>query len=255
MKGEKEKKLDASSFTVNCERLLYMKSMNRAIFREGHLQPDAAPGIILRDHPTGKHALGLDIKRDGWLYVPQGYNAAKPLPFVLLLHGAGGIADHGMNLLQAYADKYHLILLAPTSRKGTWDLLLENQFGLDLIFLNTGLSHTFRSYSIDPKHLAIGGFSDGASYALCLGLMNGGLFTHIIAFSPGFAYAPAPQSRPDIYISHGVHDRILPIERCGRKVATRLRNQGYNVNFQAFDDEHVIPDNIREEAVKWFLYS
>jgi phospholipase/carboxylesterase len=232
-----------------------MKPTNHAIFREGRLQPNASPGLILRDHPTGKHALGLDTKRDGWLYVPQGYTAAKPLPFVLLLHGAGGIADHGMNLLQAYADKNHLILLAPTSREGTWDLIQENQFGLDLLFLNIALSHTFRSFSIDPTHLAIGGFSDGASYALCLGLINGGLFTHIIAFSPGFAYALAPQGRPAIYISHGVHDRILPIDRCGRKVATLLCDQGYNVNFQEFDDEHVIPDNIREEAVTWFLYS
>lgn len=75
--------------------------------------------------------------------MPQGYTAAKPLPFVLLLlHGAGDIADHGMNLLQAYTDKSHLILLAPTSRKGTWDLIQENQFGLDLLFLNIVLSHT-----------------------------------------------------------------------------------------------------------------
>jgi len=52
--------------------------------------------------------------------------------------------------------------------------------------------------------VAIQGFSDGASYALSLGLTNGDLFTHVIAFSPGFA-APAEQrGRPRIYVSHGV---------------------------------------------------
>jgi predicted esterase len=232
-----------------------MKSTDRTIFREGHLLPDAAPGIVLTEQPTGKHALGLDSKRDGWIYVPNGYKAAEPLPFVLLLHGAGGTANHGIDLLQAYADKHQLILLAPSSRKGTWDLLVDDEFGNDLFFINEALSQTFRSYSIDPKHLAIGGFSDGASYALCVGLSNGGLFTHIIAFSPGFAYAPAPQGRPNIYISHGVHDGILPIDRCSRKVVPRLRDQGYDVNYQEFDDEHVIPSNIRKEAIEWFLYS
>jgi len=232
-----------------------MKATDRAQFREGHLQPDAAPGLLLTESTPGKHALGLDTKRDGWLYVPKDYKAAEPLPFVLLLHGAGGMADHGLNLLQAYADKHQLILLAPSSRKGTWDLLVEDQFGNDLFFINEALSQVFRSYSIDPNHVAVGGFSDGASYALCVGLSNGGLFTHIIAFSPGFAYAPSPQGRPDIYISHGVHDGILPIDRCSRTVVPRLRKQGYNVNYQEFDDEHIIPDAIREEAVKWFLYS
>ena len=232
-----------------------MKPVDRTIFREGHFQPDAAPGVVITENPVGKHALGLDKKRDGWLYIPQEYKATTPLPFVLLLHGAGGVADHGMDLLQAYADKYQLILLAPSSRRGTWDIIVEDQFGSDLFFINEALSHVFRSYSIDPKRLAVGGFSDGASYALCLGLSNGGLFTNIIAFSPGFAYAPAPQGRPEIFISHGVHDGILPIDRCSRKVVPRLRNQGYNVNYQEFDDEHVIPNNIREEALKWLLYS
>jgi phospholipase/carboxylesterase len=231
-----------------------MQSFNRTIFREGHLQPDAAPGMILTEQPVGKHVLSLDTKRDGWLYVPQSYKSSVCLPFVLLLHGAGGEADDGISLLQDYADKNHLILLAPTSRKSTWDIIEEERFGNDLFVINEAISHVFRSYSIDPKHLAIGGFSDGASYALSVGLSNGGLFTHIIAFSPGFAYAPAPQGRPDIFISHGIHDTVLPIDRCGRKVTSLLRQKGYDINYHEFTDAHVIPATVREEAVKWFLY-
>jgi phospholipase/carboxylesterase len=228
-----------------------MDNSNLGIFKEGHLQPDAAPGLVLANSPTGKQALGLDAQRDGWLYVPQGYNPSIPLPFILLLHGAGGIADHGLNLLQAYADKQQLILLAPSSRSGTWDIIVRDAFGKDLFFINEALSHAFHSYSIDPKRVAIGGFSDGASYALCVGLSNGGLFTHIIAFSPGFAYAPAPQGRPAIYISHGKRDSILPIGRCSRKLVPRLQQQGYAISYQEFDDEHVIPDDIRQQAVEW----
>ena len=48
------------------------------------------------------------------------------------------------------------------------------------------LVRVFATYPVDPTHLAISGFSDGASYALSLGLANADLFTHIVAFSPGF---------------------------------------------------------------------
>jgi phospholipase/carboxylesterase len=41
--------------------------------------------------------------------------------------------------------------------------------------------------------VALGGFSDGASYALSLDLTNGDLFASLIAFSPGFIQLdPAP---------------------------------------------------------------
>ena len=39
--------------------------------------------------------------------------------------------------------------------------------------------------SIDRRRIAVGGFSDGATYALTLGVSNGDLFPAVIAFSPG----------------------------------------------------------------------
>ncbi len=69
--------------------------------------------------------------------------------------------------------------------------LLRGGFGPDVRFIDKALSKVFGSYRIDPSHLAVAGFSDGASYALSLGLPNGDLFSHIIAFSPGFMRAPS----------------------------------------------------------------
>jgi phospholipase/carboxylesterase len=43
------------------------------------------------------------------------------------------------------------------------------------------LRSVFERYAIDAA-LAIGGFSNGASYAVSLGVDNGELFTHVIAF-------------------------------------------------------------------------
>lgn len=67
-------------------------------------------------------------------------------------------------------------------------------FGPDVLYLNKALHHVFNRYSIDPSRLAVAGFSDGASYALSLGVANGDLFSHIIAFSPGGCVRMCPRA-------------------------------------------------------------
>jgi phospholipase/carboxylesterase len=122
-----------------------------------------------------------------------------------------------------------------------------------VLFINAALEKVIGEYNIDRNKLAIGGFSDGASYALSLGLINGDLFTQVIAFSPGFFFSPLLRGKPEVYISHGVQDRILPIDPCSRRIVPRLQNEGYNITYREFNDEHLIPDAVRSEAVSWFL--
>ena len=196
--------------------------------------------------------LGLDTGRDGLIYVPQTYSHDKPAALALMLHGAGGVAEHGMHLLRSYADEHHIILLAPASRLGTWDIIATDEFNQDVIFIDEALSLVFSRYAIDKAHMAVGGFSDGASYALCLGLSNGNLFTHIVAFSPGFYYTRKPSGNPAIFISHGIHDHILPINPCSRRIVPELKRQGYQVNYHEFDGEHEIPPIISSSAVAAF---
>jgi predicted esterase len=83
------------------------------------------------------------------------------------------------------ADEAGLVLLAPESRGTTWDVL-RGGYGPDVAFIDRALEQTFGRYAVDPRRLAVGGFSDGASYALSLGITNGDLFGHVLAFSPGF---------------------------------------------------------------------
>ena len=83
--------------------------------------------------------------------------------------------------------------------------------------LDRALEWTFSRYAIDQACMAVGGFSDGASYALSLGITNGDLFTHVLAFSPGFVAPAAQRGSPRIFVSHGLkldgppaQSRILP---------------------------------------------
>ena len=87
----------------------------------------------------------------------------------------------------------------------------------------------FSRYAVEPLRLAVCGSSDGASYALSLGPTNGDLFTHVIAFSPGFASTEQRSSAPDIFVSHGTEDEVLPIDDTSRRIVPRLRLEGYDV--------------------------
>jgi predicted esterase len=228
-----------------------MKS--RDVFKSGRLTAKPGERVILEQAATGTQPLHLANDKDGLLYVPQSYNADQPARLAIMLHGANGHAAHGLDLLMPYADANNIILVAPASRSYSWDIIASDAFGNDVLFINQVLEMVFSRFNIDNHHLAIGGFSDGASYALCLGLGNGSLFTHILAFSPGFYYTHENSGRPSVFISHGVHDGILPIDPYSRKIVPRLQRLGYEVNYQEFNGEHIIPADIKEAAVQWFL--
>jgi phospholipase/carboxylesterase len=216
---------------------------------EGRLRVRPAPST--EAVAPGVHPLRLGTGRDGLLYVPTGYEAARPAPLALMLHGAGGSAEHGLSLLRPHADTAGLLLLAPASRRETWDVIL-GRYGPDVTFVDRALGQTFRRCAVDPSRVAVGGFSDGASYALSLGIANGDLFTHVIAFSPGFMAPAAQHGSPRVYVSHGTRDQVLPVEVCSRRIVPQLQRAGYDVRYHEFDGPHAVPVEIAREATNWF---
>jgi len=145
-----------------------------------------------------------------------------------------------------------VIMIAPSSEDRTWDAILGQSFAGDCERIDRALTEVFRHCAVDPHRLAIAGFSDGATYALSLGVVNGDLFTHIIAYSPGFMIPGDRHGRAQVYISHGRNDPILPFERCGQRLATELKHDGYPVEFVPFDDGHAVPPEIAQRATRWF---
>jgi phospholipase/carboxylesterase len=217
--------------------------------KEGRLV--AQPQSVDEQHETGLQRLTLQRGRDASLYVPKNYSVKTPIPFVLSLHGAGGQAHHGLDLLKEQADRIGLILLAPHSKRSTWDFILGG-YGPDVAYIDRALEHVFERYAVDTSRLAIAGFSDGASYALSLGLTNGDLFTHVIAFSPGFMQPTGFNGQPCIYISHGRADTVLPVA-CSQRIVAKLERLNYNVKHHEFADGHSIPPEVRREAADWFV--
>ncbi len=110
--------------------------------------------------------------------------------------------------------------------------------------LDDALDEVFGAYSVDPRRVAVGGFSDGASYALSLGLINGELFSHVFAFAPGFMAPERLQGKPRIFISHGIADRVLAIDSTSRRIVPQLKRAGYAVDYEEFAGGHEVPDGI-----------
>ena len=200
----------------------------------------------------GLQPLGLAEPRDGLVYVPAGDEPGAGWPLVVMLHGAGGDPRGGLDPFLRLADEHGLILVAPASGGRTWDLILEG-YGPDVRTVDQVLGRAFSRYRVDRSRLAIAGFSDGASYALSLGIDNGDLFTHVIAFSPGFAAPGTARGKPRLFVTHGSHDEVLPIGRTSRRILGEVRRDGYDVTYREFDGGHAVPGELAEEAVRWFL--
>lgn len=211
----------------------------------------ARPGSPSQQMEPGKYDLGLAEGRDGWFYIPQGYEPGTPMPSMVLLHGATGEASNWDGVTR-YADSLGMVLLVPESRGGTWDLV-RSGFGPDVAFIDAALVLLFDRVDVDATRLALAGFSDGASYSLSLGLANGDLFTHVIGWSPGFIEVETQRGNPGVFISHGTLDPILAIDRTSRLIVPILQQAGYDVVYEEFEGGHTVTAEVAQHAFDWFL--
>jgi len=209
------------------------------------------PGIPTLAAPPGRSALGLADPRDGFMYVPSGYSPDNPAPLFVALHGAGGSSDDWSGYITA-AEARGFVLLAPDSRTISW--AQAESISPDVEFIDAALQHTFDRCRIDPAQIAMGGFSDGSSYALSLGVSNGDLLSHLIGYSPGF-HAPSDPivGKPRVFISHGTQDTILPVSNTRDVIVPRFQNADYDVTYEEFAGGHEVPAEISEAALDWFL--
>lgn len=181
--------------------------------------------------------------RDGTLYIPKDYRPGQPIPLVLALHGATGSSRGPIRMFSPMADEMGFALVVPESRGRTWDAIMAD-FGPDRDFIDQALESAWSRLSIDPARVGVVGFSDGATYALAMGLANGDLFHGIAAFSPGFLIPVENVGKPPIFISHGRQDSILPIDSCSRRIVPALQRAGYRVTYKEFDGDHEVPTGL-----------
>jgi predicted esterase len=127
------------------------------------------------------------------------------------------------------------------------------RFGPDVRRIDAALREFFARTSVDPRRIVLVGFSDGAAYALSLGLANPDLFPGVVAFAPGFIKLPDRlQPGQRIFIAHGSKDSVIPFET-GRRIAEVLSTSELAVRFRAFDGGHAISRGALDAAVPFAL--
>ena len=184
------------------------------------------------------------------LLIPQTTKSGR-LPLMVMLHGAGGTPNQ-VSQMMALGEEFDYAVLAPKSTNASWDVLYGG-FGPDVVRINNALVETFKKVNVDPAHIVLAGFSDGASYALSLGLANGDLFSHVIAFSPGFISAVPLNGKPKFFVVHGLTDGVLSYDHTKNVFVPFLQRLGYAVQFDSFQGGHTVDDTEARKASQWFL--
>jgi phospholipase/carboxylesterase len=215
-------------------------------------RPDT-PGRSASNIKTGLHTIPTAGERQAMLLVPPDLDPDGRVPLMVMAHGANG-APKVAARVPRLAQRRGILIVSPASSGTTWDLTLGG-YGPDVGQLDEALAWVFDRFRVDPRRLAMAGFSDGASWALSLGLTNGDLFSHIIAFSPGYVGPTEPRGNPKIYISHGRNDRVLPYDRAGRAISEELRRNDYEVTLESFPGGHELLHRNMVNGLEWFIRS
>lgn len=209
--------------------------------------------------PTGQFRAATALA-----YVPASLRPGVPAPLLVLLHGSDSRAGDILPTFIPAAERHGMVVLAPECVDDNWDMIVSMRrqsrrarpsahFGPDIKRMDAALAALFARVAIDPRRIALAGFSDGASYALAVGPANPQLFRTVIAFSPGFALFPEDGAGTvPIFLAHGRQDRTLPFART-EQLAAFLAANGVPHRFYPFDGDHVLKAPAMRAAMDYFL--
>lgn len=218
----------------------------------------AVAQIAAAQPPPPPHGRLVPLPDAAVAYIPASAGAHPPL--LVLLHGAGHRQADMVEHFEAEADARGIVLLAPDSRGVTWDtvLLAEEPLSEDSPLINSH-SHRFTASGdarrveaaisalakiepVDRARTVLAGFSDGATFALAMGMSRAHPFEAVIAWSPGIAIRTDDAARGRrVYISHGRQDPMLKFDVTCGDIVPLIESEGAVVTFLPFDGGHDAP--------------
>jgi predicted esterase len=219
-----------------------------------------APAVPAAPAPQGRL---IALPQDAVAYVPASAGAHPPL--LILLHGAGHGQLEGVRRNEAIAEARGIVLLGPSSRGPTWDVVTAAQEppsttsplarrqsdrysgSGDADRVEAAIAALARTVPVDRARTVLAGISDGATFALAMGMLRNHAFSAVIAWSPGIAIrASSPARGRRVFVSHGRRDPMLSFEiTCGAIVPT-LQGEGAAVTFLPFDGVHEAPMAVKD---------
>ena len=198
------------------------------------------------------------------LFTPDEIEPGRRYPLLAVLHGAGRQDELLMKAYRDEAERRQALFLVPRSHGMTWDLIehavARNAPQPGGVAPSGRPDHDiFRRYPVDAGRLGLLGYSDGASYALSVGLSNPDLFCSVMAWAAGFvaieneAAAPGTK-RPAVLIEYGTHDELFPFEQVAVPMREQLEAFGCAVTFRVDEGgRHWPSGKFQGEALDWFF--
>ena len=196
-------------------------------------------------------AIVQQVTPKAFAYVPA--DVPGPAPLIVLLHGAGGDARNFLDQFKREADARGVILLSVQSNGRTWAQHKPKAGEADVANIKAAITSLSAKVGIEPGRTTVMGFSDGASYALSVGMAYPDLFRTIVAFSPGYAFAPSDLDTDQrIFIAHSRRDPILPAENT-RQMVKGLESAGFAPEIHWFNGGHEIDLELKKAAFDFAL--
>ena len=224
----------------------------------GTLPASSAPAAAGDTPARARQSRLFALPDNAVAYVPA--SAGQRPPLLVLLHGAGHRQLEMVQHFEAEADARGIVLLAPDSRAVTWDTVAIAQeplssesplgreqslrFGRsrDADRVEAAIANLAKTVAIDRARTVLAGFSDGATFALAMGLAKDHSFAAVIAWSPGIAIATErPASGRRVFVSHGRTDPVLSFATTCGEIVPLLRSEGAAVTFVPFEGGHDAP--------------
>jgi phospholipase/carboxylesterase len=197
-------------------------------------------------------------RTQGFLVLPEALDAERSYPLITVLHGAGRQDELLVRVYRDEPARRQALFFIPRSTAPTWDLLLGEDRP-DLDFLEHAYAEIYRRVAVDPARQALIGYSDGASYALAIGLSNPRVFCAIMGWAAGFVVFDPNRIRPGdprprILLEHGTHDPVFPFEQVALRNCAILRRLGYEVELRVDEGGVHWPSRaFQPTALDWFF--
>lgn len=158
-------------------------------------------------------------KREYLLYVPRSYDASKPVPLVISLHGAGGWPVQQMQLSgwSRLAEREGFIVVCPAGTAGfgprIWHTGNERGATRDVRFISDLIDKLEREYHIDRERIYVNGLSNGGgmSFVLSCTMSDRIAAVGLVSSAQMLSWSWCTDRRPVPMIAfHGTADHMAP---------------------------------------------
>ncbi len=199
---------------------------------------------------------------------PDGYDAGRSYPLVILMHGYGSHMGDLVSLAPMIAPRGCLFAFpnAPIRMDFglgmvgyAWSVPPEAEFDADgrsERLVEGFVEDVMSRYGVEDGRAALGGFSQGGMMAYRHGLRRPERFRALIALSSRISRLDLPGGSADspprqhIFIAHGTLDDVIP-PKAGQQARRMLTARGYAPEYREYEMAHQVTPEVIADLASW----